>query len=108
MIQAMTTRRLKRIAPLQAGKMLGALYGCIALLAVPFFLVFGLFGAFATSAADSQHGTATGALAGGVMIFLGLMIPVFYGLCGFVFGIITAVVYNLIAGWIGGIEVEVE
>jgi len=35
-------------------------------------------------------------------------IPVIYGVMGFVFGIIMAAIYNLIAGWIGGTEVEVE
>jgi len=27
---------------------------------------------------------------------------------GFVVGIICAAIYNLVAGWIGGIEIEVE
>ena len=32
----------------------------------------------------------------------------FYGVFGFIFGVISAAIYNLIARWIGGIEVEVE
>jgi hypothetical protein len=34
--------------------------------------------------------------------------PVIYAVMGFVFGVLGAWVYNLIAKWIGGIEVEVE
>jgi hypothetical protein len=42
------------------------------------------------------------------MFGFGVFIPIIYGVMGFVFGIITAAIYNVIAGWIGGIEVEVE
>jgi hypothetical protein len=34
-----TKRRIKRIAPLQLGKMLAVLYGIMGLLAMPFFLL---------------------------------------------------------------------
>jgi hypothetical protein len=44
----------------------------------------------------------------GIMFGFGIFIPIIYGVMGFVFGIIMAAIYNLIAGWIGGIEVEVE
>jgi hypothetical protein len=36
------------------------------------------------------------------------MMPFFYAAMGFVAGVVSAWVYNLIAGWIGGIEVDVE
>lgn len=34
--------------------------------------------------------------------------PIIYAVFGFLFGIIGAAIYNLIARWLGGIEVEVE
>ena len=34
--------------------------------------------------------------------------PIMYGLMGFVMGAIGALIYNLIAGWVGGIEMELE
>jgi len=41
------------------------------------------------------------------MGFLGIIVlPVLYSLAGFIFGAIGAWLYNLIAKWIGGIEVE--
>jgi len=34
--------------------------------------------------------------------------PFIYAIMGFVGGIVSAFVYNLIARWVGGVEVEVE
>src|SRR5256885_16313722 len=49
------TRRIKRIAPLQAGKMLGVLYGCLGLIFLPFFAFAGLAGAFAQQTQQTQN-----------------------------------------------------
>ena len=37
-----------------------------------------------------------------------LAAPVLYAAMGFIIGVIGAAIYNLVAKWIGGIEVEVE
>ena len=34
--------------------------------------------------------------------------PLMYAVMGFVSGVIGALLYNLVAKWVGGIEVEVE
>lgn len=34
--------------------------------------------------------------------------PVFAGIFGFIFFVIFAAIYNLLAGWLGGVEVEVK
>jgi len=39
---------------------------------------------------------------------MGLFMPVIYGAMGFIFGVIGAAIYNLVARWIGSIEVDVE
>ncbi|MEO6971323.1 MAG: DUF3566 domain-containing protein [Chthoniobacterales bacterium] len=100
------TRRIKRIAPLQAGKMLAVVYGCMGLIFLPFFALAGVLGAFAQHAHSSQ--AAPAALVGGLMIGMGVFMPIIYGVMGFIFGVIGAALYNLVARWIGGIEVEVE
>ena len=108
MIREMT-RRIKRIAPLQAGKMMGILYGCMGLIFLPFFALAGLVGAFAQQTQQAQTtGAAPAALVAAMMFGFGIFLPVFYGVFGFIFGVISAAIYNLIARWIGGIEVEVE
>jgi len=102
-------RRIKRIAPLQAGKMLGVLYGCLGLIFLPFIALAALLGVFAQQAQQVQgNQTGPAAIAAGMMVILGLLIPLIYGVMGFIFGVIIAAIYNLIAQWIGGIEVEVE
>ena len=99
-----TSRRLKSITPLQAGKMLGALHGGMALLFVPFFLLFALVGSFLPKTADAPPPAAMLAIGLG----LAILMPVFYAATGFVMGLLGALVYNLIAKWFGGIEFEVE
>jgi hypothetical protein len=102
-------RRIKRIAPLQAGKMLGVLYAGFGLIFLPFFALAAIGAAFAQHPAQAQGGSAAApALTAGVMLVMSLFFPIIYGVMGFMFGVITAAVYNLVAQWIGGIEVEVE
>jgi len=89
--------------------MLGLLYACMGLIFLPFFAIAGLAGAFAQHAQQAQNVPGlSAALMAGIMFGFGIFIPIIYGAMGFVFGIIMAAIYNLIAGWIGGIEVEVE
>src|SRR6187455_3478774 len=95
-----TKRRIKRIAPLQLGKMLAVLYGIMGLLFIPFFLI---MSAVATQMPPDQR---VGMMAFGAGF--ALVMPVIYAALGFVFGALGALIYNLVAKWIGGIEVEVE
>jgi len=102
-------RRIKWIAPLQAGKMMGVLYACLGLIFLPFIALAGVAGAFAQHAQQAQNAPGPpAALMAGIMFGFGIFMPIIYGVMGFVFGIIMAAIYNLIARWIGGIEVEVE
>ncbi|MFO1461056.1 MAG: hypothetical protein U1G08_16830 [Verrucomicrobiota bacterium] len=93
-------RILKRIAPLQLGKMLGVLYGAMGILLVPIFLIVSLIGS--QMPAQQRAGMMT------FGVGFAILAPVFYGVMGFVIGVIGALIYNLVAKWIGGIEVEVE
>jgi hypothetical protein len=98
-------RRLKSISPLSLGKILGILFACIGLLLVPIFLLFALI------APHLPHARANPGMGAFSLVFglgMAVMIPVFYGVLGFLQGVIGAAIYNLLARWIGGIEVEVE
>lgn len=95
-----TKRRIKRIAPLQLGKMLAILYGIMGLLFIPVFLFM--------SVISSQLPAEQRA---GMMVFgvgFALATPIMYAAMGFVFGALGALIYNVVAQWVGGIEVEVE
>ncbi len=100
------TRRLKRIAPLQAGKIFAILYGLMGLIFLPFFALAAILGAFAEQAQPGH--AAPAAIAGGLLLGMGIAMPIFYAVMGFVIGIISSALYNLIARWVGGLEFEVE
>ena len=88
------TKRLQYVAPLQLGIVLAVLYGALSLIIVPFLLLATVLGA------KSQD--SGGFFAGG--IFLIILFPLIYAAMGFIGGIISAAIYNLIAKWTGGIE----
>ena len=99
------TKRLKKIAPLQLGKMLAVTYGLLSLVFVPFFL---LFSAIASMVPKVEGGPPMLPMMVGMGVGFLIIAPIVYTVIGFVTGVIGAFVYNLVAGWIGGIEVEVE
>ena len=78
---------------------MGLLFGAIVALAS---LVGGASGAFGD--AQASAGPMAMMFGVGAIIFL----PIFYGVLGVVMGAISAGLYNLIAGMLGGIEVETE
>lgn len=94
------TRRLKRIAPLQLGKILAILYGIMGLLFIPFFLLIGML----SSQVPDEQRVGMMAMSGGFAIFA----PIMYAIMGFILGVIGAAIYNLVAKWVGGIEFQVE
>jgi hypothetical protein len=95
-----TTRRIKRIAPLQAGKILAILFGVMGLIAIPFVLIMTVM--------MSQLPPAQRGIFAFIGVGMSVMIPVFYAVMGFLQGVIGAAIYNLIVKWVGGFEVEVE
>ena len=95
---------LKKIGVFSAGKITGILYAGLGLIAGVFISLFSVLGAFAGAMSD-QEGALVGLFFGvGAVIF----IPVFYGIMGFIAGILTAFLYNLAAGVIGGLELDLE
>lgn len=98
---------LKNIGVLSCGKVLGALYALLGLLIGLPIAFFSLIGAIVSTGSpqSGSEGLIFGTLFGvGAVIFL----PIFYGILGFVGGIISALLYNLIARLVGGIELEIE
>ena len=100
--------RIKSIGVLSAAKISGLIYGAIGLLIVPIFLVIGLASSIAAKQAQAAGGNFPAALGPAFAILMAVFAPILYGLMGFVMGAISALLYNLIAGWVGGIELELE
>ncbi|MBI1739647.1 MAG: hypothetical protein HY233_04280 [Acidobacteriales bacterium] len=92
---------LRSVGVLSCAKMMGAVYGCLGLVFVPFFLL----GGFAGMMMGSR---GSGALSGIAMLFLAILFPLLYGAMGFLFGALTAWLYNLCAGWVGGVRLELK
>jgi hypothetical protein len=95
---------IRRLGVLSVAKLQGTLYALLGLLVGAVFAVFSLFGAALGSSMGSDHqGSIFGAAlgVGAIVIF-----PVFYGLLGFVVGLVVAALYNLVAGLTGGVEIE--
>lgn len=97
---------LKRIGPLQAGKILGALYGVMGLLFIPFMVFFMSIGAMASANAGSEAPPLPFVFGMGVGFMI--LAPVFYAVMGFVTGVLGALAYNVLAKWLGGFELEFE
>ena len=81
-------------------KIMGAMYCALGLLFMPIFLIMALAGMMA----GNRQG-AIGA-AGGVAI--AVLFPILYGVLGFIAGAIGALLYNLFAKVVGGIELQLQ
>lgn len=91
-------KKITRIDPIQAGKVSGLLYLIIGLIiAVSLFLFATVMGSF-NQAPSGLMGSS----------FFILLAPIFYGVVGFLGGILMAAAYNLIAQWTGGFHLKIE
>jgi hypothetical protein len=95
---------IKAVGILSVAKIMGLVYGCMGLLFAPFFLLFGLI----SSAAGQSKSPLTGIFGIGFGIVFAIIMPVLYGLMGFVTGALGGLLYNLFARWVGGFELEIE
>jgi hypothetical protein len=93
---------VKSVGVMSVAKISGLVYGFLGLIAVPFFLIAGLAGSFA-----SQDKSAF-PFAGTIGFVFAVLAPLLYGGMGFVTGAIGALIYNLVAKWVGGFELELS
>lgn len=87
-------QRIRRFSIGQTAKMMGILYALMGLIFAPFFFLAFLF---APQSTPIPFGSA----------FV-LVMPVLYGVFGFIFVALGCALYNWVAGWMGGIEVQME
>jgi len=94
---------VKRVVPLSAAKMVGVLNMLFGLLfGALISLVSILGGAIGAATDDNQF---AGMLFGAGAI---IILPIFYGVFGFVTTLIGAALYNVVASMVGGVELEVQ
>lgn len=81
------------------GLIIGVLYGA-------FFMIFGAAISSLAPNGEQALGSGVGAVVAGLIIMV--VVPIFYGILGFVGGAIGALVYNVAAGVVGGVRFELE
>jgi hypothetical protein len=91
---------VKSVGVLSVAKIMGMIQACIGLIFAPFFLLIGLLG--------SMAGQRSTPFAGMFGVFFALLMPVIYGVMGFLTGAIGGLLYNLFAKLVGGFELEME
>lgn len=84
-------------------KFMGAFYGLIGLIIGAMFTLAALFGMALGASDDLEAWMAPLIGVGAIIIF-----PLFYGFMGFVMGLISAWIFNIVAGLTGGLEVDLE
>ncbi|MDG2221120.1 MAG: hypothetical protein P8L85_07060 [Rubripirellula sp.] len=96
------TVAVKRIDIISAALMIGGLYALLGL------LIGGVVSLMAVAgvAAAGDGNALIGGLVGGVGALI--ILPLVYGGLGFIFGIIGAVLYNVLASMIGGIKIDLQ
>jgi hypothetical protein len=93
--------QIRRVGVLSAVKIGGLIYLLLGLLVGALFACASLTG----FVADSDFGN----IGAGVGLLIGLCgLPIFYALIGAIFAALIALFYNLVAGVVGGLEVDLE
>jgi hypothetical protein len=101
----MTT--LKRVGPGSAFKIGLVTYAILG-------LVLGIFMAFISMVAGNLASLGQSAAPGAKLFGFGMgfgaiiFFPICYGIIGGIFAAVGAVIYNLVAGWVGGLEVDIS
>lgn len=89
---------IRRFSVMKTATVVAVMYVVIVgIFIIPFLILAVLFG--------RGDGAAAGTV--GLLVF-GLLAALLYGVIGWIFTAIACAVYNLAAGWVGGIEVQVD
>ena len=101
----MALQSLSRIGVLSLAKMMAVAYAFLGLFIGGVLSLFSLMGV-AMGGATGRDGSGMVAMLFGVgAVIIG---PIVYGCIGFVGGLITASLYNLVAKVVGGVEIELS
>jgi hypothetical protein len=98
---------LRSVGVLSCGKVLGITYAIFGLIFGAFFALFAMAGA-AMPQPPQADGPNPFAVVAGLGVAAVIVVPIMYGIMGFIGGIIAALVYNLVASVVGGLELEFD
>ncbi len=100
---------IKHIGPLSCAKIAGVTYACLGLI---FGALISLFAAIGLAFGGAQPGLGERSVSPLIGAFVGIgaviFLPIFYGVIGFVFALLGAWLYNVVASKVGGIEIDIS
>ena len=96
--------QLKRIGPFSLARLAAGLYGAIGLFLGACFAIAALVGMTIAHEASNANPLVGVVFGVGAIVFL----PLIYGVLGALMALVIAALYNLLAGWLGGIELTLE
>jgi hypothetical protein len=101
---------IKRIRPMSFAKMNGVICAFIGLLIGGMFSLIGLVGGAAMLNQSNSGDAGTAGAAMGMIFGVGaiIIVPICYAIFGFIWGLLGAAVYNLAAGMMGGLELDIQ
>ena len=91
---------VKRIGPMSLARISGILYALVGFMIGCVFSIVSVTGGLRQQAEDPTGAAIFGAAA----VFV---LPIVYGFLGFISSLLGAAIYNALAGFIGGIEIEI-
>lgn len=95
--------RIRRFNVVKTATVVALMYTVIvAVFAIPFFLLFAIAGVAVNGGPTQAVGNGFG------LIVVGIVAALVYGLIGWIATAIVCLLYNFVAGLVGGIEVEVD
>lgn len=94
---------INRVGPLSVGKVAGMLYGILGLIFGAIVSLIAMAGGMAANP-DEPGAAVWGAIFGAGAVVL---LPIMYGVFGFVMTLLMAALYNLTARMVGGVEIDV-
>lgn len=105
----MSRLRINKFGIFSVAKMYALIMFVVSLLiAIPYGLIIIVFSLMGSSTARGDEAWLIGG--GGIVAGIAIMIilPIVYAVIGFIAGAIGALIYNIFAGIIGGVEIEVD
>ena len=95
---------IKRIGPVSCARIFGTLYAIIGFFIGALFSLLALIGSSASQTTTANRGVVTAAVGVASVI----LFPLIYGAFGFVSTLVIAWLYNLLAAFVGGIQIDVQ
>ena len=91
-----------RIAPMSLAKISAVLYAILGLI---FGGIISIFSTIGGAFADESEAGMAGMMFGAAAV---IILPIFYACLGFVGSLLMASLYNAVAGWVGGVEMDLR